>query len=252
MVHQPEVPDPETASADSFGKAEPIDVITDSTGAVTGVKAKGESIENLKWICSYEANEYYFWTSEDTGTRKQMFISSDPKGGIKIYPETRSVKYTDHVMSAKAKTGINYVFFKDTPDAKGLQFTGVLKEDGQKPDASYNTSIYLLKVAGKDETTKKVKNTAVKIMKPKTGKKKATAKWKANKLFDGYQVWYKMKAKGKKWKKVAVKGASKNKKDLKKLKKGKKYQIKVRGYKTIDGKKVYGKFSKTKTTGKIK
>jgi uncharacterized protein (UPF0248 family) len=122
----------------------------------------------------------------------------------------------------------------------------------------FNTEIAKLKTAAQidnannDALKAQVQKATVKIKKPKTGKRKVTAKWTANKLFDGYQVSYKMKGKGKKWKKVTVKGATKSKKVIKKLKKGKKYLIKVRGYKTIAGTKVYSKYSKKKTTGKIK
>jgi hypothetical protein len=329
------VPDPKTDDADSFGFAEPIEVVTE--GGAVKVKADKTKIDSLKWFCTYDSSKYYFWTTADASTRKQMFISSEPKGGIKLYDKNRSVEYADRVMSAEAETGINYVIFEDTKDSNGLQFTGVLVEDGSGVPASENTTIYLFRINGTEpapdptsdvETAKttakadidsvlsdknlakydtadqakikelaktykdkidkaatatevaklveafkadigkiqtseakkkdadakltaQVKNTKVKIKKPKTGKKKVTAKWTANKTFDGYQVSYKIKGKGK-WKKVTAKGASTSKKVIKKLKKGKKYQIKVRGYKTINGAKVYGKYSKTKTTGKVK
>ena len=117
----------------------------------------------------------------------------------------------------------------------------------------FNAEVAKLKTAAQidGDTKAQVQKATVSIKKPKAGKKKVTVKWTANKLFDGYQVSYKIKGK-KKWKKVTVKGGTKTKKVIKKLKKGKKYQVKVRGYKTISGAKVYSKFSKTKTTAKIK
>jgi hypothetical protein len=82
-----------------------------------------------------------------------------------------------------------------------------------------------------------------------------TVKWKAKKTkFDGYQIKYKVKGK-KKWKTATAKKASAAKKIVKKLKKGKKYKVKVRGYKLFGVNKdvkVYGKYSKTKTSKKIK
>ena len=41
-------------------------------------------------------------------------------------------------------------------------------------------------------------------------------------------------------------------KTFKKLKKGKRYYVKVRSYKKVDGKKLYGAYSKAKKTAKIK
>jgi hypothetical protein len=92
----------------------------------------------------------------------------------------------------------------------------------------------------------------VKIKKIKVGKKKMTVKWKPNKAkFDGYELSYVPKPK-KKAKKVTVKKATASKKVIKKLKKGKKYKVKIRGYKLFGTTKVYGKWSKVKTSKKIK
>ena len=69
--------------------------------------------------------------------------------------------------------------------------------------------------------------------------------WKKNtEDFDGYQVSYAMK--GKKAKTANITKNTTAKKVIKKLKKGKKYTVKVRGYKTIDGTKIYGAWSAAK------
>jgi hypothetical protein len=92
----------------------------------------------------------------------------------------------------------------------------------------------------------------VKIKKIKVGKKKMTVKWTPKKAnFDGYELSYVPKPK-KKAKKVTIKKATASKKVIKKLKKGKKYKVKIRGYKLFGTTKVYGKWSKAKTSKKIK
>jgi hypothetical protein len=95
----------------------------------------------------------------------------------------------------------------------------------------------------------------IKLKKIKVGKKKMTVKWTPKKAnFDGYELSYVPKPK-KKAKKIIIKKGSASKKVIKKLKKGKKYKVKVRGYKLFGTKKdikVYGKWSKTKTSKKIK
>ena len=76
------------------------------------------------------------------------------------------------------------------------------------------------------------------------GKKKATVKWKKATSINGYQVYRAASKKGK-YKKVKDITKSKTVKYVnKKLKKGKTYYYKVRAYKKVGGKKVYGPFSK--------
>ena len=76
-----------------------------------------------------------------------------------------------------------------------------------------------------------------------SAKKKLKVKWtKSAGKVTGYQIAYRVK--GGKWKYVTVKS---NSKTLAKLKSGKTYQVKVRAYKTIGGKKVYGSWSKVKS-----
>ena len=74
--------------------------------------------------------------------------------------------------------------------------------------------------------------------------KKFTVTWKKNSKASGYQVQYRKKG-AKKF--TNLKTLTKTKVVSKKLKKGKKYQFKVRTYKTINDKKVYGKWTVVKT-----
>ena len=74
--------------------------------------------------------------------------------------------------------------------------------------------------------------------------KKFTVTWKKNAKADGYQVQYKLKS-AKKF--STLKTLAKTKVVSKKRKKGKMYQFKVRTYKTVNGTKVYGKWTKVKT-----
>lgn len=81
------------------------------------------------------------------------------------------------------------------------------------------------------------------------GKKKAVVvTWKAVKDVTGYQIQISTNKKFKKNKKtITVAKKKATKKTLKKLKAKKKYYVRVRAYKVINGKKVYGKWSKVKT-----
>ncbi len=74
------------------------------------------------------------------------------------------------------------------------------------------------------------------------------AKWKKQPVkTSGYQLQYSRYKSFKKAKKITVKGNKKLSKQVKKLSRHKKYYVRVRTYKTVDGKKYYSKWSKAKT-----
>ncbi|MEF2687764.1 MAG: glycoside hydrolase family 3 C-terminal domain-containing protein [Lachnospiraceae bacterium] len=95
----------------------------------------------------------------------------------------------------------------------------------------------------------RTKNIRLKSAKSKKAKQ-ATIRWAKVKNVDGYVVEYSTKANMKSAKKKNVK-ASTISLTVKKLKKGKKYYVRVRGYKVIDGQKVYTQYSAKKAV-KIK
>ena len=83
----------------------------------------------------------------------------------------------------------------------------------------------------------------------KSAKTKAlTVTWKTVSGASGYQVKYSTSKKftEKTTKSATVKKQKSKKTTIKKLKKGKKYYVKVRAYKTADGKKIYGAYSAVK------
>ena len=95
----------------------------------------------------------------------------------------------------------------------------------------------------------RTKNINLKRVKSKKAKQ-ATIRWAKVKNVDGYVVEYSTKANMKSAKKKNVK-ASTISLTVKNLKKGKKYYVRVRGYKVIDGQKVYTQYSAKKAV-KIK
>ena len=95
----------------------------------------------------------------------------------------------------------------------------------------------------------RTKNNRLKSAQSKKAKQ-ATIRWATVKNVDGYVVEYSTKANMKSAKKKNVK-ASTISLTVKNLKKGKKYYVRVRGYKVIDGQKVYTQYSAKKAV-KIK
>ncbi len=79
----------------------------------------------------------------------------------------------------------------------------------------------------------------------KSGKKQLTANWKSVANITGYEVQYSTSKKfaKKTAKTVTVKKAKTKKTVIKKLRKGKKYFVRIRAYKTVGNKKIYGAWS---------
>jgi hypothetical protein len=80
---------------------------------------------------------------------------------------------------------------------------------------------------------------------PKKSQLKVT--WKKDSQATGYQLVYSTDSSFKSAKTVNITKNSTVSKTVSNLTAGKKYYVKVRSYKTIDGKKVYGAYSKVKS-----
>lgn len=76
------------------------------------------------------------------------------------------------------------------------------------------------------------------------GKKSFTVKWKKLSGVSGYQIQYGTKSSFKGAKTVTVKKASTGSRKFKRLKARKKYYVRVRAYKTVNGKRYYSAWSK--------
>ena len=111
----------------------------------------------------------------------------------------------------------------EKPNEQGIQ------QQEQTPDNTTDT-------VGK---INKIKGLAVKNQK----KLKVKATWKKLTNVSGYQIQY---APNKKFKKAKSKTVKSTSVTIKKLKKKKTYFVRVRAYKLVDGKKVYGKWSVVK------
>ena len=124
---------------------------------------------------------------------------------------------------------------KAKADAEAAAKAAKAEADAAKAEvASANTKL--------EKNAFKAKKAAVKKV---TGKSKAAVvKVKKVKGADGYQVQYSKKANFKSAKKANTKKLNVT---LKRLSKGSKYYVRVRAYKTINGQKVYTKYSAKKT-----
>lgn len=98
------------------------------------------------------------------------------------------------------------------------------------------------------KNTEAVKPKKTSIKKLRKGKKKFTVTWAKVSGVKGYQIQYSSDKKLKKNNKsVTVTKQKKTKATVKKLKSKKKYYVRVRTYKTVNGKKIYSSWSKVKS-----
>ena len=93
-----------------------------------------------------------------------------------------------------------------------------------------------------------IKPKAANIISVKSSKKACIkVTWKKDPQVSGYRIVYATNSKFSKGKTFLTVKASKRSRTITKLSKGKKYYVKVQRYKTIDGKKIYGEYSKVRT-----
>ena len=145
----------------------------------------------------------------------------------------------------RAAPGGTLTKYKDV-DASQTSFT----DKGLKTGASYKYAVSALAAAG-EETLEGAKSGSISVkpvpgktsVKLSAGKKKITVKWKKVSGASGYVIMRSAKkSSGYKMVKTVRKGSAVSFTN-KKLKKGKKYFYKVRAYRNVDGKKVYGAYS---------
>lgn len=134
-------------------------------------------------------------------------------------------------------TGTSY---KDTSVKAGTKYTYEIR-------AWYKTPLGILKIGG-TQGAKSINLIPGKVTGMKVKKKRGRfiVTWKKTKGATGYQVYTKVYVKGIKMKYTKAKTLKKRKYKRGMLVKGMKYGFKVRAYKKVNGKKVYGPFTMKK------
>ncbi len=92
------------------------------------------------------------------------------------------------------------------------------------------------------------KNVGISVV--STKKKEIKFTWGKVKVCNGYQIQYSTSKSFKSPKTIKIASQKTCSKTIKKLKSGKKYYIRIRAYKTVNGKNIYGNWSKTSKTCK--
>lgn len=250
---------------DSIAKVDTDGTVTGVSQGVTTIRATAKGGEFAS--CTVTVNEKS--VSPDPGTDPGPDPGTDPGTNPDPAVTPQPADTTAEVNTAKqaaenqldaAKSQANLAQYKDEQKVAIINLANEYetkikaaktKADVDKLIAEFKNKVNALPKANSSNnavsnTANTVKATSLSLKSLKAGKNKLTVKWTAKaKVFDGYEVSYRIK--GKKWKTTKVAGAAKSKKVIKKLKKGKSYQVRIRGYKNVSGTTVFGKYSKTKT-----
>ena len=165
-----------------------------------------------------------------------------------VIPKASSIKLKATSLTYNGKVRTPKVIVKDRTGktlVKNTDYT-VSYAKGRKYVGKYAVKItFKGKYSGTKTLYFTIKPKATSISSLKAGSKKFTVKWKKQATqTTGYQVQYSKKANFKSAKKANTKKLNVT---LKRLSKGSKYYVRVRAYKTINGQKVYTKYSAKKT-----
>ncbi len=165
-------------------------------------------------------------------------------------PKKIKLSASSYTYNGKKKTPS--VTVKDTKGKKlteGTDYT-VKYSKGRKSPGKYTVTVtFKGNYSGTKKLTFKIIPKKTVLSKVKAGSKNFTVLWKTVSGVTGYEVQYSTSEKftKKTTKTATVKKSSAKKYTIKKLKKGKKYYVKVRAYKIVSGKKLYGAWSTVKS-----
>ncbi len=197
----------------------------------------------------YDAEEKFLYSEDGGKYQPCLYCGYEKKLETYYAPKTMTLSYTTGVYNGKTKTpkvtikdrkgnvisASNYkVTYKN--NVKPGKATVTVKFNGKKYDG----------LMAKNYTIKPKKATLTSVKSNKS--KQLTIKWKKDSNVSGYQIQYSTSSKftSKTTKTVTISGSKYVQKTIKNLKSKKKYYVRVRYYKTISGKKVYGAWSSSK------
>lgn len=226
-------------------------------------KSAADVNRNLDLINTADSDDYSYysicssWVSDhpeiiDAKTGKVTRPEKDTmvKLTVKTYYSASFVEETDFFFDP-GPLGDNAAYRSVSVIVKGTKQDEVKdSKPATKPSESATTPL-TTQPTTKPSTTKNtetVKPKKTSIKKLSKGKKKFTVTWAKVSGVKGYQIQYSSNKKFKKNNKsVTVTKQKTTKATVKKLKSKKKYYVRVRTYKTVNGKKIYSSWSKVKS-----
>lgn len=193
-------------------------------------------------------------TGDYTGTIRKTFIITPRKvSGLKLASAGRK----DLELTWDKEKGVDgYKVYMYDSSKKSYKYLGKTSKNTYKVKKLKEAKDYKFKVRAYKTIDKKQKygsyssvlKTGTKTATPEiwdltAGKKKLTVEWDRISKASGYEVYVATSKNGKYTKKKTIKSGKTTSAKIKGLKSKKKYYVKVRTYRTVDGKKIYSSFS---------
>ena len=195
-----------------------------------------------------EETEYELWNNSIV-LEKEVAPTATPTPTLIVTPTAVPTKQPTATPTVKPTVGPTVIpTLKPTiapTVTPTVPSTEIPSNTGYLPDNKQTATSVPQNVTNENKSvTEGAKVPRVKFSKLKvSGKCKVKATWKKLTNISGYQIQYAPNKKFKKAKRKTVKSTSVT---IKKLKKKKTYFVRVRAYRLVDGKKVYGKWSSVK------
>ncbi len=208
-----------------------------------------------------EKGKYYVRVDGGKGKYSFKLTQSVDVAGVKGLKYSRSVTYVTLKWSKAANANGYEIYKYDSAKKEYVKIGSTTKTSFKVKGLSGGTeykfmvkpykNINGLTIFGKDSEIKAITTPSkAKIKSVKAGakgSKQVTVNWAKVVGADGYRIYYSVDEDFETVKKVTVKPGDEVSKVIKGLKKGKKYYFRVRAFKKVNGKNVWGKYSSTKS-----
>lgn len=187
---------------------------------------------------------------KDTNSSKNFFKWDSKAYGVTVYDILPTIKLSksSYVYNGKAQKPTVAVTNYDGRKLTGSSYYKVSYPDGRKNVGEYKVKITIKGSLGSTvykTFTIKPKSTKITGLTAKNDAFKI--KWsKKTTQSTGYQIRYSLKSSFSSYEDVLIKKDTTTSKTIKNLKSKKNYYVKIRTYKTVDGKKIYSAWSSTK------
>ncbi len=189
-------------------------VVINGIGAYSGTVTKNFVINPVSLNSSNASARLSKSKFKYDGTQKKPNVAVYDNNDERLSSDNYTLKYSGNANPGKKKVTITF---------KGNYSGTIVKY--------YN-------VIPKTQSVSSVKSSSYKTMK---------VSWKKDSTVSGYQIQWSTSKKFSSNKKTVTVSKKNTSKTIKTAQSGRKYYVRVRAYKTIDGKKVYGSWSKTKS-----
>lgn len=197
---------------------------------------KSNNWEKLCEIPSYIPQEGYDFTVYNSNLYIIGGITGEQTEDIEMFYSKKVYMYDSSKKTYKylGQTSKNTYNVKNLKEAKDYKFKVRAYKTIDK-NQKYGSYSSVLKTGTKTATPK--------IWDLTSGKKKLTVEWGKVSKASGYEVYVATSKNGKYTRKKTIKSGKTTTAKIKGLKSKKKYYVKVRTYRTVDGKKIYSSFS---------